>query len=246
MGPDLAIGPQIQPHGSQQKGNIWLGRPPPRPSPPNPRLHLHSPLPTGLQSLHPPRCWHSQQDPPLLPTPLRPARGCLVSPQSPPSRSPRGPTAAGTWPPRRLRSRLCSPIRRMGWGWVHPEVHRIRMPALPSPAGCPWGSYFFFLGISFLICEKGMIIVTSSAGWLGGAGRRTADLALTPPSPPFPVFSPPLPCACTQAHPLNPHPALARTVLCPPLKRLSTPLPRRSGFKQALPRRGILAPSPGG
>lgn len=133
-----------------------------------------------------------------------------------------------------------------GGGWVHPEVHRIRMPALPSPAGCPWGSYFFFLGISFLICEKGMIIVTSSAGWLGGAGRRTADLALTPPSPPFPVFSPPLPCACTQAHPLNPHPALARTVLCPPLKRLSTPLPRRAGFKQALPRRGILAPSPGG
>lgn len=132
-------------------------------------------------------CWHSQQDPPLLPTPLRPARGCSVSPQSPPSRSPRGPTAAGTWSPERLRSRLCSPVRRMGWGWVQPEVHRIRMPALPSPAGCPWGSYFF-LGISFLICEKGMIIVTSPAGWLGGAGRRAVDLALTP-IPPIPSLS---------------------------------------------------------
>ena len=55
MGPDLAIGPQIQPDGSQQKGNIWPGGASFTPTPPNPRLHLRSPLPTGLQSLHLPR-----------------------------------------------------------------------------------------------------------------------------------------------------------------------------------------------
>lgn len=181
---------------------------------------LHTlPLPTrGSTSTRPsppvsspytrPSCWHSPlaggQDPPLLPTRLRPARGCSVSPRSPSSRSPRGPMAGGTWPPGRLRSRPCSPVRRMGWGWVHPEVHRIRMPALPSPAGCPWGSYFFFLGISFLICEKGMIIVTSPAGWLGGPGRCAVDLALTP-HPPIPSLSFPRPCP---AHALRhtPHP----------------------------------------
>ena len=55
MSPDLAIGPQIQPDGSQQKGFFWPGGPPSRPPPPNPRFHLRSPLPTGLQSLHLPR-----------------------------------------------------------------------------------------------------------------------------------------------------------------------------------------------
>lgn len=235
MGPDLAIGPQIQPDGSQQKGNIWPGGPPSRPPPPNPRFHLRSPLPTGLQSLHLPGCWHSPlaggQDPPLLSARLRPARGCSVSPRSPPSRSPRGPTTGETWPPRRLRSRPCSPVRRMGWGWVHPEVHRIRMPALPSPAGCPWGSYFFFLGVSFLICEKGMIIVTSPAGWLGGPGRRAAGPRAHPHPPHSQSFPRPCPAHALRHIPQTPPwPA----VLCPPLKRLCTPLPRRAGFKLRL------------
>ena len=205
MGPDLAIGPQIQPDGSQQKGNIWPGGPPSRPPPPT--RGSTSALPTrGSTSARPsppvsspytcPGCWHSLlaggQDPPLLSTRLRPARGCSVSPRSPQSRSPRGPTTGGTWPPGRLRSRPCSPVRRMGWGWVHPEVHRIRMPALPSPAGCPWGSYFFFLGISFLICEKGMIIVTSPASWLEGPGRRAAGPRAHPHPPHSQSF--PLPC----------------------------------------------------
>ena len=35
-------------------------------------------------------------------------------------------------------------------------------------------SYFSFLGVSFLICETGMIIVTPPVGWLEVPGRHVA------------------------------------------------------------------------
>lgn len=79
----------------------------------------------------------------------------------------------------------------MGWGWVHPEVHRIRMPALPSPAGCPWESYFFFLGVSFLILGLSRLLL---GGWTRGIqghllGRFLHGLGPNPGAAPRPKSS---------------------------------------------------------
>lgn len=99
MGPDLAIGPQIQPHGSQQKGNIWPGGPPSHPPPPNPRLHLHSPLPAGLQSLHPPKLlaqpFGRWSRPSFAPHPPQASEGMLSLPTEPIEPEPSGPYGWG-------------------------------------------------------------------------------------------------------------------------------------------------------